>query len=337
MPVLRTSRTVAWDTNRILQGWELGTIMSEQGVFVGIDVSKKHLDVGILPEGKVFKVENRQEGWEQLAERLQALNPSLVVMEATGGYQGPVSAVLALAGLPVVVVNPRQVRDFAKATGTLAKTDKIDALIIAAFGQAVRPPVRPLKSEQEQDLADLLARRRQLIQMRTAEKNRLSSAPKRIRKQIMEHIEWLESQLKYVDKDVQGMIRNSPVWQEKANLLASVPGVGKVTAATLLACLPELGDLDRRQIAALAGLAPFNKDSGKFRGRRRIWGGRAAVRAVLYMAIVSAIRFNPVIRDFYQRLRQAGKGYKVAATAAMRKLLTIMNAMLKANSSWSPA
>lgn len=321
----------------MLQGWELGAVMSEQGIFVGIDVSKKHLDVGLLPEGKSFKVDNQQEGWEQLAERLGEMKPSLVVMEATGGYQAPVSAVLALSGLPVVVVNPRQVRDFAKATGKLAKTDKIDALVIATFGQAVRPPVRPLKSEQEQDLADLLARRRQLLQMRTAEKNRLGSAPKRIRKQIMEHIQWLENQLKDVDKDVQVLIRNSPLWQEKANLLASVPGVGKVTAATLLACLPELGKLDRRQIAALAGLAPFNNDSGKSRGRRRIWGGRAAVRTVLYMAVVTAIRCNPVIRNFYQRLRQAGKGYKVAATAAMRKLLTIMNAMLKSNSPWIKA
>ena len=311
--------------------------MSEQGLFVGIDVSKKTLEVGILPEGDVFKIENRQEQWDQLAVRLKDLSPNLIVMEATGAYQGPVTAVLALAGLPVVVVNPRQVRDFAKATGKLAKTDKIDSLIIAAFARAVRPPLRSLKSEQEQDLADILARRRQLIQMRTAEKNRRDSASNRIYKQIMEHIQWLENQLNDVDKDIQGLIRNCPVWQEKANLLAGVPGVGKVTAATLLACLPELGQIDRRQIAALAGLAPFNQDSGKFQGRRRIWGGRAAVRAVLYMAVVSAIRFNPVVRDFYQRLRQAGKGYKVAATAAMRKLLTIMNAMLKNNSPWTPA
>ena len=303
--------------------------MSEQGLFVGIDVSKKTLEVGILPEGDVFKIENRQEQWDQLAVRLKDLSPNLIVMEATGAYQGPVTAVLALAGLPVVVVNPRQVRDFAKATGKLAKTDKIDSLITAAFARAVRPPLRSLKSEQEQDLADILARRRQLIQMRTAEKNRRDSASNRIYKQIMEHIQWLENQLNDVDKDIQGLIRNCPVWQEKANLLAGVPGVGKVTAATLLACLPELGQIDRRQIAALAGLAPFNQDSGKFQGRRRIWGGRAAVRAVLYMAVVSAIRFNPVIRDFYQRLRQAGKGHKVAATAAMRKLLTIMNAMLR--------
>jgi transposase len=242
-----------------------------------------------------------------------------------------------LAGLPVVVVNLRQVRDFAKATGKLAKTDKIDSLIIAAFGRAVRPPLRSLKSEQEQDLAYILARRRQLIQMRTAEKNRRDSAPHRIYKQIMEHIQWLENQLNDVDKDIQGLIRSCPVWQEKANLLAGVPGVGKVTAATLLACLPELGQINRRQIAALAGLAPFNQDSGKFQGHRRIRGGRAAVRAVLYMAVVSAMRFNPVIRDFYQRLRQVGKGHKVAATAAMRKLLTIMNAMLKNNSPWTPA
>lgn len=311
--------------------------MSMQEIFVGIDVSKKMLEVGILPEGKVFKVENRQEQWDQLAERLKALNPSLIVMEATGGFHVQVSAVLAQAGLPVVVANPRQVRDFAKASGKLAKTDKIDALVIAAFGQGVRPAVRPLKNEQEQELSDLLARRRQLIQMRTAEKNRLSSASKRISKQIMDHIQWLDSQLKDVDKQVQGLIRNSPVWQEQADLLVSVPGVGKVTATTMLACLPELGKLNRRQIAALAGLAPFNNDSGKMRGRRQIWGGRAIVRNVLYMAVVSAIRFNPLIGEFFQRLRRAGKEYKVAATAASRKLLTILNAMLKNNSAWRPA
>jgi transposase len=257
-------------------------------------------------------------------------------LEATGGLELPLTSALALAGLPVVVVNPRQVRDFAKATGQLAKTDVLDAQVLARFAEVIRPEPRPLPDEQTQVLAALVTRRRQLIEMLTAEKNRLASARPAIRKNLRAHIAWLERALQHADTDLADAIRQSPVWREKDELLRSVPGIGPVLTTTLLANLPELGTLTHKQIAALVGVAPLNRDSGTLRGRRTVWGGRAQVRTALYMGAIVAARFNPVIRGFYQRLRTAGKAKKVALVACMRKLLTIVNAMLKHRTPWNP-
>ena len=306
----------------------------EQESFVGIDVSKGTLEVAIRPSGSRWTVQNDENGIQGLVVRLQAERPCLVVLEATGGLQVPVVAALAAVKLPVVVVNPRQVRDFAKATGRLAKTDAIDADVIAHFGEAVRPEVRPLRDPETQELADLLARRRQLVDMLTAEKNRLATARKKVRKDIKAHIAWLEKRINDVDTDLAKRIKQSPVWREKDEILQSVPGVGPVLSVTLLAGLPELGTLNRREVAALVGVAPLNRDSGQHHGNRCVWGGRASVRSVLYMCTISAIRWNPAIRPFYQRLTQAGKAHKVATTACARKLLTILNAMMKANTPW---
>jgi transposase len=270
----------------------------------------------------------------RLVERLRGLSPTLIVLEATGGLAVPLTSAVAAAGLPVVVVNPRQVRDFAKATGKLAKTDALDAAVLAQFAEAVRPALRPLPDAATQALSALLARRRQLIEMLTAEKNRLGSALPPVRPGIRAHIRWLERRLAALDADLAQAIRESPVWREKDDLLQSVPGVGPVLATTLLASLPELGTLTRQQIAALVGVAPLNRDSGAWRGKRRVWGGRAPVRAALYMSALVATRFNPVLRAFYQRLCAAGKAKKVALTACMRKLLTILNAMLKYRTRW---
>jgi transposase len=309
--------------------------MTPMPVFVGIDVSKAQLDVAVRPEGR-FSVDNNEQGLRQLLERLQAVPPTLVVLEATGGMELPVTSALALAGVPVVVVNPRQVRDFAKATGQLAKTDAIDAQVLARFAEAIRPEPRPLPDEQTQALADLVARRQQLIDMLTAEKNRLASARPTIRKNLRAHIAWLERALQQADTDLAEALRQSPVWREKDELLRSVPGIGPVLTTTLLANLPELGTLTHKQIAALVGVAPLNRDSGTLRGRRTVWGGRARVRTALYMAALVAARFNPVIHAFYRRLCVAGKAKKVALVACMRKLLTIVNAMLKHRSPWNP-
>ena len=302
-------------------------------IFVGVDVSKDTLD-GASTAGEHWQTRNDEESIGALVERLRELTPRLIVLEATGGYEAPLASALALGQLPVVVVNPRQVRHFAKATGRLAKTDRIDAALLAAFGAAVKPEVRPLKDEFARQLTALLARRRQLIGMLTAERNRLLSAPPVLRTDLKAHIHWLVKRIKDTDVNLTGLMRSSPVWREKEDLLAAVKGVGRVTAQTLLADLPELGRLNRKQIAALVGLAPFNHDSGTFRGQRRIWGGRAPVRAVLYMASLSAKRFNPVIRPFYERLIAAGKPKKVALVACMRKLLTILNAMLRTATPW---
>jgi transposase len=261
--------------------------------------------------------------------------PALIVLEATGGLELPLTGALAAAGLPVVVVNPRQVRDFAKATGRLAKTDALDAAVLAQFAEAVRPPLRPLPDAATQALSALLLRRRQLIAMLTAEKNRLGLAPTPVRKGITVHIRWLDGRLADLNEELAHTIRESPVWREKDDLLQSTPGVGPVLALTLVASLPELGTLTRQQIAALVGVAPLNRDSGRFRGTRRVWGGRAHVRAALYMSALVATRFNPVIRVFYQRLCAAGKIKKVALTACMRKLLTILNAMLRHQTPWT--
>jgi transposase len=308
--------------------------MSKPKRFVGIDVCKGSLDVAVRPVKTSWTVSNDEEGICALADRLRELKPTMVVLEATGGLQIPLVAALGQAKLPVVVVNPRQVRDFAKATGRLAKTDAIDAEVIAHFGEAVRPEVRPLKDAEAQELTDLLARRRQLVDMLTAEKNRLGTARKRVRKDIQEHITWLEKRLKDVNADLSKSIKKTPAWRQKDEILQSTPGVGPVLSVTLLAGLPELGSLNRREVAHLVGVAPLNRDSGQYKGKRSVWGGRADVRSVLYMSTLAAVRCNPVIRAFYQRLTAAGKEHKVALTACMRKLLVILNTMVKTGAAW---
>jgi transposase len=304
-------------------------------VFVGIDVSKAQLDVVMRPSGESDSVSNDETGIKALVKRLGEMQPALIVLEATGGFERQLMRALASAELPVVVVNPRQVRDFAKATGQLAKTDAIDAGVLARFAEAVRPAVRPLPDEVSLELRALIGRRRQIIEMMVAERNRLSGASKRIKKRIDAHICWLESELERVDQDLDQRIRQSPIWQEKEDLLKSAPGIGPATSRSLIADLPELGQLNRKQIAALVGIAPLNRDSGTVRGRRSIWGGRAGVRAALYMATLVASRRNAVIKAFYTRLRKVGKQPKVALVACMRKLLTILNSMIKHKTYWS--
>lgn len=308
--------------------------MTQQERFVGIDVSKAQLDIAVLPEERVWRVEREEASIAGLVKELRTLAPSLIVLEATGGLESPLTAALATAGLPVAVVNPRQARDFAKATGRLSKTDALDAQVLARLGQTLRPPVRALKNEETQELEALLTRRRQIVEMLTMEKNRLPSAGQRVRKDITAHIAWLTKRLKDVDGDLQSAIAASDFWRIKDDIIRSLPGAGKVLSTTLLASLPELGTLNRRQIAALVGVAPFNCDSGTMRGSRHIWGGRASVRSVLYMATITAIRCNPDIRVFHTRLRGAGKKPKVAITACMRKLLTILNSMVRSNTPW---
>jgi transposase len=304
-------------------------------VYIGIDVSKAHLDVADRPNKETWQEENNAEGFACLVKKLKKKNPILIVMEATGGYETEISTELALAGLPVAVVNPRQVRDFSKSLGKLAKTDRIDANILAHFAEAIHPEVRKLPDEQARQLQAVVNRRRQLIEISVAEQNRLLLAHKSVKERLQEHIRWLQQEIDDLDQQLREQIRASPVWREKDNLLQSTPGVGDVLSFTLLAELPELGTLDRKQIAALAGLAPFNRDSGQMKGKRTIWGGRASVRQVLYMAALSATRFNPVIKAFYTHLRKEGKLFKVAITACMRKLLTILNAMVRDNRQWN--
>jgi transposase len=307
-------------------------------LFVGLDVAKNHLDGHVRPTGEDFVVTHDEAGLAQLVARLRALRPTLVVLEATGGYEVTVAATLASAGLPVAVVNPRQIRDFARATGTLAKTDTLDARVIARFGEAVRPAVRPLPTDHAERLGELIARRRQLVEMLGAETNRRHQTRDRaLRRRIEAHMTWLERALRDLETDLHDAIRRSPAWRETENLLTSVPGVGPITASTLIAELPELGRLDRRQIAALVGVAPFNQDSGTLRGRRTIRGGRSPVRRVLYMATLTATRHNPALAAFYQRLRSTGHPAKVALIATLRKLLTILNAILRDHRPWQPA
>ncbi len=308
--------------------------MTHAPVYVGIDVSKAQLEVALRPSTDRWTGPHDDSGMTALVARLRAVSPALVVLEATGGLEGALTGALVAAGLPVVVINPRQARDFANATGQLAKTDAIDAAMLAQFAEVVRPAVRPLPDAQTQELAALIARRRQLIDMRTAESNRLGSAPKRVRPGIAAHLRWLDTQVARVDRDLIHAVRQSPVWRERDELLQSTPGVGPVVTTTLLAELPELGTLDGKQIAALVGVAPLNRDSGMVRGKRTVWGGRASVRAALYMSALVAIRHNPVIKAFSHRLRAAGKAPKVALIACMRKLLTILNAMLKHQTPW---
>jgi len=311
--------------------------MEVSDVFAGVDVSKARLDGAISGSDETWQVANTSDGIAQLVERLREVAPALVVMEATGGFEVPAAAALAAAEIPVVIANPRQVRDFAKSTGQLAKTDAIDAHILALFAERVRPQVRALPDEEARALDAIVGRRRQVIDMITAEKNRLGLALPAVRKNIEEHIRWLERQLERVDTDLDRRIRKSPVWMAKHNLLRDVPGVGPNLARTLIAELPELGQLSHKQIAALVGVAPLARDSGLFRGKRMVWGGRASVRSALYMSILSATKWNPVIRVFYQRLRAQGKPPKVAMVACMRKLLTILNAMVRDGREWDPS
>lgn len=309
--------------------------MKNTQVFAGVDVSKGTLDIAFRPDGKSMTVDNSDEGIKKLCKLLKKASPELIVLEATGGLEVLAASILVSKGFSVAVVNPRQVRDFAKATGRLAKTDALDAEVIAHFAEVIKPEVRPLKDEDEQDLAELITRRTQVIQMLVAEKNRLCrTGRKRIRKELKEHIEWLQRRLKKMDKDIESAIKESPAWMDKDDLLRSVPGVGKVLSMALLAKMPELGSLNSKQIAALAGVAPINRDSGKFKGIRRIWGGRADVRTALYMSTLAAVRCNPVIRDHYIQLKERGKKPKVALTACMRKLIVMLNAMVKNNEPW---
>src|ERR1700719_3922333 len=306
--------------------------MDEVRRVVGIDVAKAALDVFIGSAGTAFSVANDEVGVRELLRQLKPAD--FVILEATGGLETPVGSARAAAGLAVAIVNPRQVRDFARATGKLAKTERLDAEVLARFGEAVRPEARPLADEQAQALEALVTRRRQLVEMLTAEKNRRARAPKILHRSIDEHIRWLEKRLAGFDDELAELIRDTPLWRERDELLRSVPGVGKVLSSTLLAHLPELGMLNRKQIAALARLAPFNRDSGNLRGSRCIWGGRAQVRRVLYMATVSGVRCNPAIRTFYLRLRASGKHAKPALIACMRKFLVILNAMIHHNTHW---
>lgn len=306
------------------------------GWFVGIDVSKGALDVHVL-EGWSERYDNTAEGVRGVRDRLLDLQPERIVLEATGGYERLAAGELSLAGLSVVVVNPRQVRDFAKAIGKLAKTDEIDAAVLARFGQAVRPELRPLPDEAQQKLREILTRRSQLIQMRTAESNRLGQlTDKAMRKSVEYHLAFLAKQLAQLDKDLDRSIHDSPVWQDKVDLLQTVPGIGPQTARTLVAELSELGEASRQQLAALVGVAPMNRDSGTLRGKRTIIGGRPSVRTALYMATLSATQCNQVIRAHYTKLLRAGKAKKVALVACMRKLLGILSAMLRNHEPWQP-
>ena len=307
---------------------------TSDGTFVGIDVSKAHFDVAVHEQALEWQADNTAAGIGELLHRLQDVAPTLIVLEATGGFEVPLVAELAAVQLPVVVINPRRVRDFARSTGQLAKTDKLDAKLLAHFAAALRPTPRRLPTDQEEHLTALLTRRKQLIEMLTVEKNRLSTVRPVMRSELEAHVAWLTERLASLDQDIDHFVQGSPLWQAKDTLLKSVPGIGRITASTLLAMLPELGTLNRQQIAALVGVAPLNKESGRKRGKRRIYGGRAPVRNVLYMAALSAKAHNPTIKKFYEHLLARGKEKKVALTACMRKLLVILNAMVRTQQSW---
>jgi transposase len=307
-------------------------------IFVGIDVAKDRLDIHVRPSGEAFALARDGEGVANLVERLRAMAPTLIVIEATGGFEQVVAGALAAAGLPVVVVNPRQIRDFAKALNRLAKTDRIDADTMSLFGERVRPELRRLPDEQARLLGELVARRRQVVEMIVAEANRARLLESKwLKKRIERHRASLQKELTEIDAELDDAIRGTPIWRETEDLLKSVPGVGDRLARTLIAELPELGQLDRKKIAALVGVVPFNRDSGTLRGKRTIWGGRATIRATLYMAALVASRHNPVIASFYRRLLAAGKPKKLALTACMRKLLTIVNAMIRDRTPWQAA
>jgi transposase len=317
------------------------TTSPAQEIHVGIDVSKRTLDVRLLlgeekgtPEGESFVVANDHEGVGEILSRLEGRSPKLVVVEATGRYERLAATTLAAAGIPVAVVNPRQARDFAKAMGRLAKTDAIDAFVLARFARAMEPRASVIPDEEAIALQGILARRRQLIEMLVAENNRLKMAPKALQKRIRAHIEWLKKEISRTDADLDRAIEESATFKENEKLLRSVPGVGRVLSRTLLAELPELGEITHKRLCALVGVAPFNRDSGERRGKREAWGGRAPVRATLYMGTLVATRFNPVIKEFYERLLSAGKPKKVALVACMRKLLSILNALMRDRAVW---
>ena len=311
--------------------------MSKEEKVVGIDVSKARLDLAVVPEGTARAESNDESGIKALLSYFEELRPDLVVMEATGGYETAAAIAISAAGLRLAVVNPRQVRDFARASGYLAKTDAIDARVIAQFGLMIRPQVSAPADEDTRELQAMLVRRGQLVTMRTQEKNRLGLAFGAMRKPIKDHIAWLEQHIKALDLDLTNKLRSSPAWKAKEDLLRSFKGIGPVNARTLLADLPELGMLNRKQIAALVGVAPFNCDSGKHKGQRHIWGGRARVRSALFMAATTAIRFNPAIKTFYETLTARGKPHKVALIACVRKMLTILNTMVRTQQHWQPA
>lgn len=307
-------------------------------MFIGIDVAKDRLDVHVRPGGESFAVARDGEGLAALTERMRELKPALIVMEATGGFEVTVAATLGAAKLPLAVVNPRQIRDFARATGKLAKTDALDAAAIAHFAEAVHPEPRPLPDEQARALGELVARRRQVVEMIVAETHRRRQMTQRLLlRRVDRHLAVLQEELSEIERELDDSIRGTPAWRANDDLLKSVPGIGKAVSRTLLAELPELGTLSRKQIAALVGVAPLNRDSGTMRGRRSTWGGRATVRSALYMAALVAARHNPIISTFYKRLRAAGKPAKVALTACMRKLLVILNAILRDRTPWQHA
>jgi transposase len=309
-----------------------------EACFVGIDVAKDRLDIHVRPTGEAFAVARDGEGLAALVEQLRSLRPQLIVLEATGGFEATVAAALAAANLPLAVINPRQIRDFARALGRLAKTDTLDAEVIARFAEAIRPEPRPIASAEAQALGELVARRRQILEMIVAETNRRRQLTQpRLIRGLDRHLKALQKELSQLEQDIDDQIRGSPVWREKEDLLTSSPGIGSTTARTLIAELPELGSLDRRKIAALVGFAPFNRDSGTMRGKRHISGGRASVRSALYMSALTAVRCNPPVKALYTRLRAAGKPAKVALVAAAHKLLTILNAMLREKTSWRNA
>lgn len=297
--------------------------------YVGIDVSKSRLDIALGEDGEVWHVRNDGEGFETLVKKLEEIEPKMIVIESTGGYERPVMYAMGNAGLPVAQVNPRRVREFAKAIGLLAKTDKIDARLLARFGRDAKPNLTNLPTEEEQYLSELLSRRRQILDMITAENNRLPTASPAMQKQIEEHIVWLEKSLKDLDKDIDNFNRQDQTRDEKGKLIQSIKGVGRITAATIIADLPEIGKVKDKKISALVGVAPFNNDSGRMRGRRRVKGGRPEVRKVLYMSAVSAVQWNPYIKDYYNALLSRGKLKKVALVACMHKILIILNAMVR--------
>jgi transposase len=311
--------------------------MEPGAVFIGIDVGKAHLDVAERPSGATWRVAHDEAGLTGLVERWRAQPPTLIVLEATGGLEVDVAAALGTAGLAVVVVNPRQVRHFAQAIGQLAKTDRLDAGLLARFADVVRPTPRPLPDAQAQALTALVTRRSQIVAMLVAEQQRLHTAPAAVRARVETHVRWLRTERAALEEELRQTIEQSPLWREHDDLLRSVPGVGPALATTLIADLPELGRLNRKEIAALAGVAPFNCDSGQHRGRRVIWGGRAQLRAALYMGTLVGVRHNPVLRPFYARLITAGKPKKVALVACMHKLLIILNAMVAHHTRWDPS
>ena len=307
----------------------------DECIFVGIDVAKDQIDVCLQPADIYRTFPNEKKGFDELQKLLAHQRITLAVLESTGGLEIPVAASLGCAGIPIAIVNPRQVRDFAKASGRLAKTDRLDAAILAQFGAAIRPAAQALRGDEHRALAAIMTRRVQIIDMIVSEKTRLSSVPNsEMAKDIKSHIAWLEKRLRKIDEDLGKRVKQTALWRERDELFQSVPGVGTVVSHTLLAHLPELGTLDRRKIAALVGVAPLNWDSGRMRGRRVIWGGRAAVRKALYMAAVASLKWNPIIAAFYKRLRAAGKKPKVAIVACMRKLLTILNSIARSGEAW---